>query len=185
MNATWREADGAAVEPEAARAEWTTAAHPILLAAASKYGSLVAHKDLAEAVQIGAGIRTNQRMDYWIGKVLAAVAARCETDQTPILSAFCVRADDTVGPSYANAIRDITGTKPEDPEQHAADERFKAHVFFTAELPADGGRPRLTPAVARRRARAAALEPVPSRPMCPNCFVEMPMNGPCGLCDDS
>jgi hypothetical protein len=37
---------------------------------------------------------------------------------------------------------------------------------------------------ARRRARERAAIPRVVRPMCPNCFVELPVNGPCGLCSE-
>jgi hypothetical protein len=125
-----------------------------------------------------------RRADLWISNVLSAVAADCHERGEPLLTAFCINADETIGAAYATAVLDAYGEKPEDPDAHAADERLKAHRYFGAEMPADGGYPRLPAAVARRRARAAAQVERPTRAMCPNCFIEMPVDGRCGFCDE-
>ncbi len=177
-----RESSGEKVSPEEARAAWTVAARPVLLDAAQRYGHLVTHKQLAEAVQRDADVRTTQQSQHWIGKVLVAVAEECHQKGEPLLSAFCVHADESVGPRYAGAVLEAYGFTPDDPDMHAAEERFKAHVFFGAKVPADGGGPKLPPKIARQRARIKAAIPRPTRPMCPNCFVEMPVVGPCGFC---
>jgi hypothetical protein len=181
---TWREPGGEPVAGSEARAAWTEVARPALLQVARRYGDYITYKDLSERVQHDAGIRTTQRMDYWIGAVLGAVSAECHSRGEPLLSAFCVHADETVGAGYAVAVLEAYGTAPDDPDRHAAEERLKAHRFFGADLPPDGGQPRLPPGIARRRARAAAAVSPPPRPMCPNCFVELPVNGPCGFCGD-
>lgn len=179
---TCRDSNGETVEYEVALAAWTTAARPILLTAAGHYGDLVTFKELAAAVQTDADITTTQLMRQWIGSVLGGVAEQCHQKGEPLLSAFCIQADGTVGATYPAAVLAAYGETPEDPDQHAADERFKAHTFFGAEMPAKGGRSQLPPQEARRRARARAAIPRVVRPMCPNCFVELPVNGPCGLC---
>ncbi len=101
-----------------------------------------------------------------------------------MLSAFAVKTNQTVGAGYSTSVTEVYGVTPDDPDMHAAEERLKAHVFFGAEMPANGGRAMLPPMTARRRARERAAIPRVVRPMCPNCFVEMPVNGPCGLCAD-
>jgi hypothetical protein len=179
---TWRESTDEDVSGADARIAWTLAARPMLLAAAQQYGEFVTYKDLAAIVQREADIRTTQRMDTWVGDVLGAVAQECADKGEPLLSAFAVRTDQTVGASYAPSVLAIYGATPADPDMHAAEERFKGHVFFGAEMPKDGGRAKLPPMTARRRARERAAIPRVVRPMCPNCFVELPVNGPCGLC---
>ena len=179
---TWRASTDEDVDPADARVAWTLAARPVLVAAAEHYGDFVTYKDLAAVVQRDADINTTQRMDVWLGNVLDAVAKECADKGEPLLSAFCVRADQTVGAGYAQSVLDVYGITPADPDMHAAEERFKGHVFFGAEMPADGGRAKLPPMTARRRARERAAVPRVVRPMCPNCFVELPVNGPCGLC---
>ena len=179
---TWRVADGAKVDGATARAGWAQAARPILLDVARRYGDYITYKDVAERVQNDSGIRTTQRMDYWIGKVLGEVARECVRRREPLLSAFCVHADETVGAGYATVARDADGFEPADPDVHAAEERLKAHRFHGAELPADGGSPRLPPRVIRRRARTSSARPRPPRTMCPNCFIEVNVDGVCGSC---
>jgi hypothetical protein len=179
---TWCESTGDEVTGADARLAWTLAARPVLLNAAQHYGELVTYKVLAEAVQQDADIRTSQRVDTWLGDVLAAVSKECADKGEPLLSAFCIRTDQAIGAGYASSVLDVYGITPDDPDMHAAEERFKGHGFFGAEMPADGGRPKLPPVIARRRARERAAVPRVVRPMCPNCFVELPVNGPCGLC---
>jgi hypothetical protein len=181
---TWSETSGEDVPPDEARAAWTLAARPVLLAAAQKYGEFVTYKALAEATQRDADITTTQRADTWIGDVLGAIGKECADKGEPLLCAFAVKTDETVGVPYVNAVIAAYGITPEDPDAHAAEERLKAHEFFGAEMPPGGGRPRLPPKLGRRRARERAAVPRVVRPMCPNCFVELPVNGPCGLCAD-
>ncbi len=181
----WRVSDGSQVDGAQARAAWVEAARPVLLAAARRYGDLISTKNLAEAVQSETGIRTKQRVDSWIGDVLGTVAAECAAKGEPLLCAFCVRADETVGSAYVEAARAAYGEAPEDPEVHAAEERLKAHRFFEAEgIPADGGRAKLPPKIANKRVRDAKNAPRIKGPICPIHFLEYPANGKCGFCGD-
>jgi hypothetical protein len=183
---TWHEPDGAKVEPAQARAEWAAAARPALLEIAGQYGRYVTYKELGARLQQDTSIHTNQRTDSWISKVLQSVADECAANGEPLLTSFCVHANETVGAAYAATVRDKYGVEPEDVDLQAAEERLKAHHYFgAAGLPADGGRPQLPPGIAARRARAAAAAPRVPRPMCPNCFIEMPITGICGMCTDA
>jgi len=182
---TWCESSGDDVPPDEARTAWTLAARPVLMTAAQKYGEFVTYKVLAETVQRDADIMTTQRQDTWISSVLDSVAKECAAKGEPLLSAFAVRTNQTVGACYSTSVTEVYGAAPDDPDVHAAEERLKAHVFFGAEMPANGGRATLPPMTARRRARERAAVPRVVRPMCPNCFVELPVNGPCGLCADN
>jgi len=179
---TWRVGDRRPVDGTTARAAWTRAARPVLLNVARRYGDYITYKDLAEQVQHDAGIRTTQRMNYWIGKVLGNVARDCRARGEPLLSAFCVHSDETVGSGYAGAVAEITGVVPEDADLHAAEERLKAHRFHGADMPADGGHPRLPPKIACRRSRQKKLAGRRTRPICPNCFIEVNADGICDLC---
>ncbi len=179
---TWREPGGEKIKGTVAWAAWADAARPILIVAARDYGSFITYKELSERVQSDTQIFTTQRMDYWIGKVLGAVASESSTLGEPLLSAFCLHADETVGPGYAGAVLDAYGFVPEDADVHAAEERLAAHRHFAAELPPDGGQARLPPGIARKRARAKQSEPRPSRAQCPNCFIELPITGVCDQC---
>src|SRR5216684_1718454 len=98
---TWCESTGEDVPPADARIAWTLAARPVLLNAAQKYGELVTYKALAEVVQQDADIKTSQRVDTWLGDVLAALSKECADKGEPLLSAFCIRTDQTVGAGYA------------------------------------------------------------------------------------
>ncbi len=181
---TWSEPAVERVEPTVARAKLAEASRPVLVAAARDYGSLVTYRSLSEQIQAATNIHTSQLLQNWIGPVLHAVAVQnCEGSE-PLLTAFCVRADETVGPGYVDAVVEVHGLVPEDADVHAAEERFAAHRHFGAEIPADGGRPNHPAGLARKRVRAKRSEPRPSRAQCPNCFIELPVTGVCDQCDD-
>lgn len=180
---TWREASQ--VGSEVARTAWAEAARPVLLGAARRYNSVVTYKELAAEVQRGTGIRTKQLMHYWIGDVLGRVSATGFRRGEPLLSALCVDAEGSVGAGYAIAVRENYGTTPGDPDDHAAHERLNCYRHFGAsDLPADGGRPALTPklAASRERVRKAKAAERPAR-LCPNCHTALPATGQCDYCD--
>lgn len=86
-----------------------------------------------------------------------------------------------VGESYASAVEAVRGHCPEDPDQHAAEERLACHRHFGAALPSDGGRPALTRQVAARRDRQSRAQP-PAPKLCSTCRMELPLNGRCDNC---
>jgi hypothetical protein len=180
---TYRVIDLEPVPAEAAKASWAEQARVHLLQVAQVYQELITYKELADEVQQHTGIRTSLLMRNWMGDVLTLVAQDCGRRKEPILSALCVTAEGLVGDGYAAAIRTVRGESPADSDQHAAVERLACYRHFGADLPADGGRPALTPKVEARRNRAMAQRPeVRGRP-CPTCFVEVPVSGSCATCD--
>ena len=114
----------------------------MLLEAAGRYRALVTYKQLATAVQEAAGITTTQPMHQWIGDVLGRVTDDCQSRGEPLLSSLCVSAQGSVGQGYADAVEHARGTRPSDPDDHAANERLSCYRHWEATgLPRDGGTP--------------------------------------------
>ncbi|WP_261563309.1 DUF6884 domain-containing protein, partial [Frankia tisae] len=157
---TYREADGAKVDFATARAAWAEAARDVLISVAGRYHAVTTYGELAEDVQRASGIRTTMLQMHWIGGVLGRVAEDCGSRGEPLLSALCVQKEEgIVGEGYAGAVEAVRGHRPEDPDQHAAEERLACHRHFGATLPPDGGRPALTRQVAARRDRQNRAQP--------------------------
>ncbi len=208
-------ADSAAPEPRdatevgssAARAAWAEAARPVLLEAAGRYRGLVTWKQLSTAIQESTGITTSQPVAKWIGDVLARVTAECQSRGEPLLASLCVNMQGSAGQGYADAVEEARGTRPTDPDEHAAEERLSCYRHWEAAgLPGDGGtalrtahfktvRKAATPKpaarvpgtkAAPRKASTAAAAPAPEAkpiPMCPRCFTQVPATGVCDYCD--
>jgi hypothetical protein len=177
--------DAAEMGPEAAIEAWASAARAVLIEAARGYRTVVSHKELAEAVQERSGVHTERRTHYWIDDVLGAVSRECATRDEPLLSALCVNREGSVGTAYAALVLELTGTAPDDADDHAAKERLACHRFFEAtDLPAEGGTPALVPqlSAARARVRKAAAAARPAR-TCPTCYMELLPTGVCDTCD--
>lgn len=171
------------VGEEESRAEWALAARDILLVAARKYRAVVTQRELADSVQEQTGLHTTQRMQQWIGDVLARVAQDCAARDEPSLASLCVDAQGSVGAGYAGAL--TSGDQPDDADRHAAAVRLECYRHFGApDLPADGGLAALTPKLESSRARTKKAA-VAARPinMCPVCFMSIPPNGTCVNCD--
>ena len=187
---TYRISDSSAVAfPDAVDA-WARAAPKILTDRARTYGATIGYGDLARALFARSGIATRSLLHTWIGDVLARVADICAdpSNDLPPLDALVIReADRTVGAGYADAVARTTGTRPADPEQHAADARLACYRALARDLPADGGHATqiaTTKAPARRRAPAApATPPPPPPPLCPTCYMQLPSSGQCDNCD--
>jgi hypothetical protein len=179
----------------------------VLLEAAGRYRALITWKQLATAVQETTGITTTRPVATWIGDVLARVTDECQSRGEPLLSSLCVSVQGTVGEMYAEAVEHARGTRPTDPDEHAAEERLSCYRHWHAEgLPRDRGTPLRTahftpvrqpaarkatprvPGTSRAPARkppskaAPAPEPKPVR-LCPTCFTEVPASGVCDYCD--
>lgn len=178
----------------------------MLLKAAGHYRALVRQKELADAVQQSTGITTTIPMRQWLSDVLGRVTAECESRGEPLLSALCVSMQGSVGQGYADAVEHARGTRPADPDEHAADERLRCYQHWQAtDLPRDGGTPlrtaHLAPArksstaktaprattprkTAARKTAAAATVPEPKPiPLCPRCRIQVPASGVCDYCD--
>lgn len=178
---SWREASD--VGSQKARDAWAAAARPVLLDVARHYHSVIRYRELADEVQRQAGIRTQQLLQYWIGDVLERVALDCKERAEPGLTSLVVDSAGSVGPGYAVAVRTVTGSTPDDADEHAAAERLRCHQHFKApDLPADGGVPALTPQMTRRREWARQQKPAPQPKVCPTCYLQLPASGLCGNC---
>jgi hypothetical protein len=198
--------DATEVGTATARAAWAEAARPVLLDAAGRYRAKVTYSQLATAVQQATGITTAQPVHQWISDVLGRVTDECQSRGEPLLSSLCVTAQGSVGQGYADAVERARGTRPSDPDDHAAHERLSCYQHWHAEgLPRDGGTPlrtaHFTPArkAAPRKAaprpasprRAPAGTPTAARKaaetkpvqLCPSCFTAVPASGICDYCD--
>lgn len=175
---TWRVSTGEAVNWPEAVAAWVQAALPVLVRTAGSYGAYIKYAELAEQVQVDAGIRTKVLLPNWIGEVLGA-AANAQAEGEPMLTALVVHSDGTIGDGYGIPVGERDGVVPDDLDMHAATERLACYRYFGAEIPADGGIPTLTTEVAARRKRA---KPAPARAVCPGCNLRLPASGCCDNC---
>ena len=197
--------DASEVGSTNARAAWAEAARPVLLEAAGRYRATITYKKLADAVQQSTGIATTQPMHQWIGDVLGRVTDECQSRGEPLLSSLCVSVQGSVGEGYADAVEHARGSRPTDPDDHAANERLECYRHWQAGgLPRDGGtplrtahfktvrkaaapKPARTPAPRKASARApkpATEAPAPKAiPLCPRCFTQVPASGICDYCD--
>ncbi|WP_156384340.1 hypothetical protein [Marmoricola sp. Leaf446] len=124
----------------AARTAWAEAARPVLEEAAGRYRSLVRFKQLSDRIQATTGITTTRPVATWIGGVLGDVADGCVQRGEPLLSALCVSAQGGVSDGYAASVERASGVRPEDPDEHAAEERLACYRHWEAAgLPGDGG----------------------------------------------
>lgn len=180
MATTHRVVDRAPVEWHEAVAAWAAAARPVLQRAAGHYNAFFTYQQLAEAVQEETGIVTGVPFRHWIGSVLGTVAEAQRLDE-PILTSLVVRADGSVGEGYSIPVVAREGAVPADLDRHAANERLACYRFFGAELPPDGGRPTLTPAVAQRHRNRRPKARRPSG-ICPTCGIAVPASGVCDFC---
>ena len=204
--------DASEVGSSAARAAWAESARPVLIEAAGRYRKMVTYKPLATAVQESSGITTTIPMHQWLGDVLERVAADCESRGEPLLSSLCVTVQGSVGEVYADAVERVRGTRPTDPDEHAAEERLACYRHWEATgLPRDGGTPLRTAhfkpvrktAASKPAARATtprtpaarkttatrkttAAKPAPEEKpiqLCPKCYTQVPSTGVCDYCD--
>ena len=166
--------------------DWVPVAHEILKTTASTYQQTITHSELAELVQRRSGVRATARHSAWMGPLLDVVALHAERSGEPPLTSLAVRHDGTVGTGYAKAAA-INGTLDvSDLEASAAEHRLACYRAYAADVPEDAA-PALTPQETRRRAnaKAAAQKSAPARqaPVCPTCFVQLPLSGVCDTCD--
>lgn len=180
----YRVDDGSPVTAAEALALWSTPARDGLLAAAGTYRGTVTYKELAAHVQEESGVRTSQLLHNWIGKLLVLVSKECDRRGEPLLPSLCVNQDGSVGTGYAPVVVELRGEPVPDGDRHAAEERLACYRHFGATLPADGGRPALTPALAKRReteaVRARAERPAE---LCPTHFLQLSVSGACSMCE--
>ncbi|QCR19135.1 hypothetical protein [Agrococcus sp. SGAir0287] len=188
-------ANGRYVSQSDAVRAWWPAAREVLVEVAGEYGAWITEEQLAGRIQSATGISTRQDADEWMGTVLGKVAADAESRGEPRLASLCVRADLSVGDHPGAA----PGATVQARERQAAEDRLACYRAFGATLPADGGRPQLTPrtSAARpparqrtttRREPARAARPAPTGGMrevtCTACFMVVPAAATCRECGE-
>lgn len=186
---TFRVADGTAVWFSDALAAWVPLAFDQLLATAGRYQAIVTYDELSEGVQQASGIRTSVPPANWIGKLLEAVAVLAKAQGEPPLTSLCVRADGTVGSSYARMPNSLDDEPGGNVQRYAARHRLLCYQKYASDLPPSDGP--VAPATVKTRTASprtarAAKAVVPERvrpPTCPVHFTELPMSGRCGECD--
>lgn len=177
--------DADSLGDEEAGSGWSRAAREALIETAHSYDAVVTTKDLAALVQRMSRIRSAKPPHRWIGDVLRRVATECARRDEPLLSSLCVDGSGSVGSGYAPVVLGLRGESPDDPDQHAAQERLSCYRRFGATLPPDGGVPMLTAKLSTRRARVTSAARAAVRPatLCPIHHVEMPATGVCDHCE--
>jgi hypothetical protein len=177
---TYRTDSDAKVEFSDALATWVPLAHDELVATARRYHAVITYRELGQHVQEHSGIQTRMLLTNWVGKLLEAVAVRAKANGDPPLTSLCVRQDGTNGTAYAQAPKSTTDEPGEDIELYAARHRLLCYQKFADDLPTGGGRPALTEAEQKRRARNQVDLPPP--PQCPQCHTQLPTSGTCDYC---
>ncbi len=158
---------------------------------ASRYGATVTYADLAEAVQHRSGVHTHAQQRTWLAQVLKLVATACHGRGLPPLTALAVNAQDgRVGVAYDSVLQ-LTGEPPfatkSERERHAAASRLACYKAYCDEIPENAAPVAAPIAKAAPVAVSAPRKPQPVElraPVCPSCFLEMPlMGGGCPNCD--
>ncbi|BCJ56793.1 hypothetical protein Jiend_02150 [Micromonospora endophytica] len=181
----WRES-GERISAQEAWDVWAEHAYAVLTDVAQTYHSTITYGELRDRLFAASGIRTSALLQNWIGEVLNRVIHESLRRGHPPLSALVVRVDDgMVGGGYDEVLR-VTGEPPAEDEmareKHAAGSRLACYRHFGASLPSDGGVPALAPKLQATVERRRAQAPPPRRPVCPNCFVQLPVSGRCDSC---
>lgn len=167
----------------ASKAQWPAAARPVLLDIARRYHAVITYGEIGREVQHVTGIRTRQQIHHWINWVLLRIAQDCDDRGEPNLSALVVDRTASAGPGYAKAAAAAATTAPGDNDDHAGHERVACYRYFKApDVPADGGRPALTPQLQRQLDRARRAMSQRTEPLCLTCFVILPASGQCDSC---
>lgn len=186
----WRPTDSEGepdpVPPGEAEDAWADEARRILGTIAGTYHRLIDRTDLAAQVQQASGIHSSKNPHYWLGRVLAQVAAVNVLEHEPPLTALVVhRQTGAVGEDYDEVLR-LTGAAPIADElareKHAAAARMDCYRWAGAPMPASGGHPALSPRLDQRIVRDRKRARTEAEPtVCPHCFMAIP---PTGICDN-
>lgn len=188
---------GEANDREQTIIELTRAAHQELLATAARPNGAIDTATLARAIQKRSGIRISQSSTKWLGPLLAKVARYNQAHGEPLLPAFVVRRDGTVGQGFDELMLQAGVVLDGDRESFAAQQRALAHQKWAgAAVPSAASTgPRTTTVAVPKTAKAAGVKkaaPAPKRPakpeplqgnICPRCFMQMSLTGVCDNCD--
>ncbi len=176
------------VTPKVAQPYWAKHAYEVLVETAGRYNAVITYSDFAEEVQRRSSLHTRSPMHNWVGALLGDLAKVNHAREEPPLTSLVVRKDDgRVGPGYDEVLR-LAGRSPiDDPverENHAAASRLECYRHWGADVPADA-QPTLSSRMRQVRERTPRASVAPERrgAVCPTCFMEMPVSGPCVNCD--
>ncbi|GGG68190.1 hypothetical protein GCM10011374_35650 [Kocuria dechangensis] len=168
---------------------WAEATVPKLKDIASHYGHYITYGELAEHLFETTGVRTDQRLDFWIKDVLGMVLDYCDAMNYPALPALVVqKKSGMVGPGFSAWLPKIGMSATQEPrvlEGVAAEERLKCYKRFGADVPPDAkAKPtREYEALLDKEDRAAGRGTPQPEAMCPTCFRVLPLSGQCDECD--
>lgn len=137
---------------------WAESAYAELKGVARHYNSVISYNQLSERIQEKTGITTKMILSNWIGHVLERAAKFSLDASEPPLTSLCVRSDGTIGAGYDRAPKIESASTSSDIELRAAEDRLACYHAFALDLPADGGRPTLTPQVEDSRRRESDPE---------------------------
>lgn len=189
------------VNPTVGKKYWVKHAYDTLVETASRYNAVITYGDLAEEVQRRSGLHTTAPLRNWVGDLLRMIAQANHLRDEPALTALVVhKHDGRVGAGYDEVLR-LAGQPPIadeiERENQAAAARLECYRRWCDDVPADA-RPTLAthtrPVRAATSGRSASrAAPTPSRAtprsreerrggICPTCFMEMPVAGPCPNC---
>lgn len=184
---------------------WSRAALDLLLETATEYNRVLTTNEFADEVQRRAGAWANVTSKTWVRRVLAVVTLKCVKEGWPHLASLVVRpSDGKPGPWYFDVLAETGPGEARDEVHHAAHQRLECYRRFDEDLPLEAEvtldplRLRrqvhhldATPkrATRARKAPAAPAKPARATPpaerrgqVCPECFMEMPVSGPCQNC---
>src|SRR6478736_5675652 len=177
------------VTPKFAQPYWAKHAYEVLVETAGRYNAVITYSELAEEVQRRSSLHTRSQMRNWVGGLLAdLVKVNHLRGEPPLTSLVVHKQDGQVGDGYEEVLR-VYGQPPIhdqlERETHAAASRLECYRHWGADVPADA-QPTLTTRTREVRAstpRAAAAQEARRGAVCPTCFMEMPVSGPCPNCD--
>ena len=178
------------VTPKFAQPYWAKAAYEILAETAGRYNAVITYSELAEEVQRRSSLHTKSQMRNWISGLLVDLVKVNHARSEPPLASLVVRKDDgQVGAGYDEVLR-ISGESPIadalEREKHAAAARLECYRHWGADVPADA-EPTLSARARVVRARTPVVRTVHVEArrgaVCPTCFMEMPVSGPCPNCE--
>ena len=195
------------VSPTVGKKFWIKHTYDVLVETASRYNAVITYGTLAEEVQRRSGLHTNAQTRSWVSDLLKMVAQANHLRGEPALASLVVHAKDgLVGAGFEEVLR-LEGravTDPHEREHRAAVARLECYRRWSDDVPEDaeptttmprqdsasrqGGVPHVG---APRQGGAGTASRAAPRPrsqeerrgsICPTCFMEMPVAGPCPNC---
>lgn len=162
----WQTSDHRPVSAAEAQLEWTLRATEILVEVAGRHGRSIEYADLGPEIQRRTGIMTDLPTPDWLDDVLAEVAQRCAEAGKPVLTMVVDDPDTPVSAAARASVYEAYGAKP---LRSRATSRIKS--------------PTRRPTTGATRSKRTITATQRRRPVCPTCFVELPVTGVCDDCD--